>query len=232
MKSITFIAAAVLGFTAQLAKAAPCKKECGHKKNPDGSCVCPKQTLPLQVSQPAAQQQPFSQNPLFGTPCDTEGQKQCLGADFGQCNYGKWHVIDCLNGTACVPNKFECVPLSQWNSVNEEVNGQNQTLNQTSNQTLNQTLNSPAPTLQPFSQNPLYGTPCDTNGEMRCLGKDFGTCNQGVWYVIDCLNDTTCSPPDFQCVPSSSMNEQIQAPENAGNPGCSCSNGTDNSAGM
>lgn len=229
MKSSVVFATAILAWITQFAIAAPSHKACNHKKH-NGSCICPNQSGPLQASQPSVTPEPFSKNPLFGTPCDTEGQLQCLGADFGQCNYGKWHVIDCLNDSACVPNDYQCVPLSDWDRVNEQVNGQNQT------------LNSPAPTPVPtFSQNPLYGTACDTNGEMKCLGKDFGTCNQGVWHVVDCLNDSTCIPNDYQCVPSSDwdrVNQQVNGGSSglqASNPGsssCTCQigNGGDTDA--
>src|SRR6478609_5035279 len=96
-------------FFAALVSAAPKCSSCASAK-----CACPTPEVPLQ-----------SVNPLHGQACTTHGDKQCLGNDFGQCNWGIWDVKTCMEGTRCVPNDFQCVPLADWDRVNEQVNGNN-----------------------------------------------------------------------------------------------------------
>jgi len=187
-----FIGITAILAAAQFVAAAPCKKDCkGHDKHHDDKdCGC---DAPLQAAAPEPAK--WSMNPLHGTSCDENGSMMCLGNDFGTCNYGKWHVIDCLGDTACMPNDFQCVPLSDWNRVNEQVNGQKDV-----------NLGVEAPVPQVWSKNPLHGQPCEAGDGleyMQCLGNDFGTCNYGRWHVIDCINDTRCVPNDYQCVPNS-----------------------------
>ena len=173
------LAAAAL---ANAVSAAPCK----HHHH-GGNCGCEASSA---LSAAAPTQTPVgSQNPLSGTPCSNEGEKQCLGKDFGQCNYGAWYVIDCENDTACIPNDYQCVPRSDWDRVNQQVNGNSAN------------LGAAAPTETPaVSKNPLNGTPCDQHGLQQCLGNDYGICNWGTWVVTDCINNTRCTPFDYECV--------------------------------
>lgn len=205
MSKLAIFLCVVLLF-ASLVSAAPGCNSCGSVK-----CACPEpaEEEPLQ----------FSKNPLHGQTCTTHGDKQCLGDDFGHCNWGTWTVYDCGVGTACVPNDFECVPFSDWDRVNEQVNGPFSA--------------AAPPEPQRFSKNPLHGQPCATHGEKQCLGDDFGHCNWGTWTVYDCGEGTSCVPNDYQCIPVADwdrVNEQVNGnKDNLGSSvghsdDCSCPN--------
>jgi len=164
--------------------ALPCGTSCNHGSD----CSC-SQDAPL-ASAPAP-------NPLEGSECNVDGQFSCIGNDIAQCSTNSGlHVIKCPDGTACVPNDWECVSFlpnsaslgysSEWDRVNAQVNG-------------NAQLSASAPV-----ENPLNGTPCDNHGEYSCVEGGVAVCNWGSLVVTPCGENLYCSA-DFECVPQESL---------------------------
>ncbi len=54
-------------------------------------------------------------------PC-TNGEFQCYGNDIIQCNLGNWVLHQCGEGTKCMDNDFECIPLDQYEEVFNRIN--------------------------------------------------------------------------------------------------------------
>ncbi|KAJ7722600.1 hypothetical protein B0H16DRAFT_1737644 [Mycena metata] len=39
-----------------------------------------------------------------------------------------------------------------------------------------------------------YGGKCDYEGELKCVGKKFATCDHGYFVIRDCAPGTVCRP--------------------------------------
>src|SRR5947209_19978353 len=58
-----------------------------------------------------------SSTPLSAESSCTHGQYACIGDDTAVCNWGNWYVTACGQGNRCMPDDYECVPESQYDSV-------------------------------------------------------------------------------------------------------------------
>lgn len=84
-----------------------------------------------------------SSSPLIGGNCVT-GQFECADGGVNQCNHGVWiQIAKCPDGSTCVPNDYECVPDSDYERVNQQVNPTSTPCDETTTTTTESPLNIP-----------------------------------------------------------------------------------------
>ncbi|CAM6055127.1 unnamed protein product [Sphagnum tenellum] len=111
MQKIIFsvLAAFVLPY---LVAAVPAPQDDDCQPTPPPTCESSTSSAPLGVSSGTAQ-----------SGC-THGDYTCIGNDSAVCNWGQWVVTTCGDGMRCLPYDWECVPVSDYDSLVQEVTPQ------------------------------------------------------------------------------------------------------------
>lgn len=126
---------------------------------------------------------PILQGPAPDSVCE-HGSWKCQFGNVAQCNWGKWIVYECTNGTRCVESDWECVTELDYTRVYNLFNPTPTT----------ETYSTPSPTLSP-------PTGSCTNGEFQCYGDHVIQCNIDHWVIWPCAVGTKCVPNDYECIP-------------------------------